>query len=190
MCAEKAGKQTIFPGRVLGLEFSNPGFGPGSGFHFAIFRVSETRPVPIPVVDCSKSGYYRTSKRSKQAWIGDNDLVCGRWNSFECSEVARHHSLAPSLTRIEFFSHRKQDTTKRSVRRKLAKNLITLAVIGGSEHRADPARISKNDDELVTFITLGNNKKNQSHAVTIITRALSERRLGAIRFSRVFLAIF
>ena len=43
----------IFPGRVPGLEFSNPGFGPGSGFHFEIFRVSGpgTRPVPIPVSD-------------------------------------------------------------------------------------------------------------------------------------------
>ena len=53
MCAEKAGKQTIFPGRVLGLEFSNPGFGPGSGFHFEIFRVlgPGTRPVPIPDLD-------------------------------------------------------------------------------------------------------------------------------------------
>ena len=40
----------IFPGRVSGLDFSNAGFGPGSGFHFEIFRVSSpgTRPVPIP----------------------------------------------------------------------------------------------------------------------------------------------
>ena len=38
-----------FPGRVPGLQFSNPSFGPGSGFHFEIFRVSGpgTRPVPI-----------------------------------------------------------------------------------------------------------------------------------------------
>ena len=42
-----------FPGRVPGFEIFCPGSGPGSGFHFKIFRVTGpgTRPAPIPVSD-------------------------------------------------------------------------------------------------------------------------------------------
>ena len=106
----------------------------------------------------SKLFYFLTWESSEKAWISDKrfdrDWIT-QWMSFECSEVARSHSLSPNVTRIEFFSHRKQDSTKRSVRRKLAKNLITLALIGGGEKRPDPSRVSRKDDELITFITLG-----------------------------------
>ena len=76
----------IFPGRVPGLEFSNPGFGPGSGFHFEIFRVSGpgTRPVPIPASNYSlgENVLAKVEYRKKSILIYQDEVMAiTQWGS-------------------------------------------------------------------------------------------------------------
>ena len=88
-----------------------------------------------------------------------NDFITphsGTWETFECAEIARYHSFAPNVTKLEFLTQRRTERKSKVTRKKVSKNLICLAVLGGCDGRtSDPTRISARSDEYITLLPLG-----------------------------------
>ena len=87
----------------------------------------------------------------------ENSNIGGYWKIYECSIIARCHHTAPNISKIEFISRKKVVKKAKVTTKKICKNIICLAVIGGNGRSSSPCKLTSNIEELVTIIPLGNN---------------------------------
>ena len=103
----------------------------------------------------------------------ENEVVqprAGHWESYECPAIARCHHTAANVSRLDFMTLRKTEKKRKATHKKFARDFLCIAVVGGGDWR-NACRLSCNDEEYVTLISLGSDSPHTDLSMDHLTNS-------------------